>query len=711
MFKRFLSELRHRRVLRTAVAYAIVTAAVVEFTDIVTPALGLPEDLLRWVIIIALAGFPVVIVLAWFFDFTSVGVVKGTPLPAVPTRQRSLVISILLISLLGMAVVYLSYRLHWENQGQPGFERGKSIAVLPFSNISAETEPATEYFSDGVAEEILNALSKVKGLRVAAHTSSFAFRNNDVREVGEALNVSVVLVGSVRRAGNQLRISAQLVDTANGIQLWSEVYRHELKDVFRIQEEIAHSIVKALKLKLLGADGTRLVSPGTSNLEAYDKYLEGRNLLQSWTPSDTRQANLLFAQALELDPEYAQAYAGLADSWIALREVGNLTLLEATLKSHDAISKSIQLNNQLPEAQASLGLCILGGGDNTEAARQFQKAIDLDPEYSNAYLLRANLLRNQGYLTEATRVYTQALALDPLNPSIIENQAVLFALQGRFEQAIEQLMDLDRENPDRLTGVLALSRVWARSGDHEKALEFARLAVELVPQSPVALAVLVDRYARLGNFEQAQAELVHMNELAFNNETAITATMRFYLVTGDIEALDQLAASRLEGFIDNQGMAGTEILFDRVGWAAMARLALGDARGSRVLFEKGIPQPAELDPNPYSVRTLALFARALQLDGDPQAASEMALIADQIAARTLAQGWGGSQLEYALAGVAASTGSTARALDHLQNAIDAGWDDFIFASHDPALAEIVQLPEFQAMSEAVSNRRPSQEGG
>jgi TolB-like protein/Tfp pilus assembly protein PilF len=704
MFRRFLNELAHRRVLRTAVVYAIATAAVVEFTDIVTPALGLPAELLRWVIRIALVGFPLIIVLSWFFDLTSLGVVKGKPLPDVPTRQRPVVISILLISLLGLAVVYLGYRLYWETQDQPGFERGKSIAVLPFTNIVADTEPETAYFSDGVAEEILYALAKVDGLRVAARASSFALREHDLRDVGEALNVSVVLVGSVRRAGNRVRISAQLVDTATGIQLWSDVYRYELQDVFRIQEEIAVAIVKALQLELLGDGDERLVSPGTTNLQAYDKYLEGRNFLQTWTPAAARQARSLFEQAIELDPDYAQAYAGLADSWITLREVGNLSLMEATLQSHDAISRSIQLNNLLPEAQASLGLCILGGGDPAEAARQFQKAIDLDPEYVDAYLLRANLMRDQGYLTEATRVYTQALALDPLSPSILENQAVLFAYQGRFDQAIEQLVSVDAKTPGRLSGALALSRVWSRSGNNEKALEIAHLGVELAPQSPVSLAMLVDKYTRLGNFEKASTELARMNGFASNNETAITATMRYHLMTGEFEALDHLAASRLVGFVDNKSMVGSELLFNRAGWAAMARLALGDAKGAIELFEIGIPEPSELDPNPSSVRTLAMFARALGLEGDPVRASEIAEIAAQLGIRSLEQGWGGSQLDYALAGVAASKGSTARAMEHLQNAIDAGWDDFIFASHDPAMTDIVQLSEFQTLSGAASIR-------
>jgi tetratricopeptide (TPR) repeat protein len=294
--------------------------------------------------------------------------------------------------------------------------------------------------------------------------------------------------------------------------------------------------------------------------------------------------------------------------------------------------------------------------------------------------------------------------LDPLNWSTFENQALLFALQGRFEQALDQLMDLEEKDPGRLTVALALSRAWARSGDNQKALDYARLAVERAAESPLALAALVDKNLRIGNSDQAQEELVRLNEFASNNETAITTNMLFYLMTGDIEALDELATSRLEGFIDNDSLAGTGLLIERVRWAAMARLAMGDAQGARELFAKGIPEPTELDPTPSSIHTLALFARAVNLDGDPEAALEIAKVAIQLGERVVAQGWGDSQLNYALAAVAASSGSVTLALDHLRDAIDAGWDDFVFADHDPALAEIVQLSEFMDMHNAVSSQ-------
>jgi pentatricopeptide repeat protein len=234
--------------------------------------------------------------------------------------------------------------------------------------------------------------------------------------------------------------------------------------------------------------------------------------LQESTPAAARRAITIFEEALELDPDYAQAYTGLADSWIVLREVGNLSLLEATQQSHSAITRALQLNVDLPEAQASLGLCILGGGDKSTAGLQFQKAIDLDPEYAQGYLLRANLLRDQGFLADANVVFTQALALDPYNPAIHENLAMLFAYQGRFDDANAQLQETAQRVPERLTGSLASSRVAALSGDNEQALDHAQKAIELAPLSPVALATLADAYLRLGRPDEAATALQQMHE-------------------------------------------------------------------------------------------------------------------------------------------------------------------------------------------------------
>jgi tetratricopeptide (TPR) repeat protein len=284
--------------------------------------------------------------------------------------------------------------------------------------------------------------------------------------------------------------------------------------------------------------------------------------------------------------------------------------------------------------------------------------------------------------------------LDPYNPAIPENMALMFAYQGRFDDAREQLQLAAQRAPDRLTGSLAASRVAALAGDNEQSLDDARQAVALAPLSPIALAALVDANLRLGRPDEAKAALQQMRESSPNNETAIISTLRFYLMTGDYESLERLAADRIAPFIDNPGWSGSELLFEGVSWVATARLALDDAKGARELLEKGVSAPDELDPRPSVAHTLALLARARNLEGNSEAAAEMAASADRILDRAQAEGWQGGIMHYARANVAASTGSSARALEHLRDAIEAGWNGAVSASHDPVMMDIVQLPEF-----------------
>jgi len=402
MITRLLNELQHRRVFRAVATYAVVAWIAVEAADVIFPALGAPGFVLTWLIILALAGFPLVAVLAWIFDVTSDGVVVGTPAPE-PTIGLSRVSqfsSWFLVLVLGVAVAYLSVRLYSQTGDETAFLRGKSVAVLPFKNIASGDQANSVYFSDGVAEEILSGLADVEGLRVAARTSSFAYRENfDVREVGKILNVSTVLEGSVRldQDTDQVRITAQLIETEGGFQLWSDSYDYKLENVFAVQEQIAAAIVRELELEFSGRE-TDLVQPGTANVEAYKAYLHGRHSLQQQTVAAIDQAIEYFNKAIELDSDYAQAYAGLADAWIGKRRIGNLSLLVATQQAHDAITSALLLNSDLAEAQTSLGLCVLGAGQERVAASQFTKAIELNPNYADAYLQRANLLRDQGFL-------------------------------------------------------------------------------------------------------------------------------------------------------------------------------------------------------------------------------------------------------------------------------------------------------------------------
>jgi len=703
MLRRFLNELRHRRVLRTAAAYAIAAAAMVEILDIVVPNLGLPGQWVTFAIIAALVGFPVVIALAWSFDWTSEGLTAGTP-ATVSTAQRSHVLSWLLIGVLTVAVSFLSYKLWQVSGAKDGFEiqtptliHGKSIAVLPFADISDINEADSAYFSDGIAEEIRSALAAVDGLRVAARTSAFSLReqSQDVPAIGEALQVSYVLEGSVRRADDRLRVSAQLIDSGNGFGIWSEVFDYTAADVFRVQEEIARSIVGALELEL--AVTGPMVQPGTSNTAAYELYLKGRHLLEARRLERAYEAVALFEQAIELDPDFAEAFAGLADAWILIRGIGNLSQFEATQRSHVAISKALQIDNQLPEAQTSLGLCILGGGDRDDAIAQFDRALEFDPDYVAAHMWRANTLRDQGHLSAAALAYNQALALDPLNPAVIEEQALLFAYQGFFDAAVAQLATLTARDDQRLATALMTSRVAALAGDYNRASTAAQRGYAIASEDPEAMAALIAVHARLADSADARSLLDRALELAPNNETVLLTALDTYLRAGDHDALDALAWSRAEPMINTQLFQGTATHYERLVWAATSRLLHDDADKALNYLELAMPDPNALNPHPTSVHRIALLTRARKLTGDTDGAKAALNSGLQLAGQARSEGWGAGHLNYALAALTAAAGQTSVAIEHLRAASDAGWLDVVFAKHDPAITDLRTQPEYQTL--------------
>lgn len=705
MFSRLFNELQHRRVFRTVAGYAVVAWIAVEAGDVIFPAFGVPQAALTWLIVAALAGFPLVAILAWVFDVSAEGVVAGTPAPeaAAGFSRASQISSWFLVLVLGVAVVFLSIRLYSQTGDGSDFPRGKSIAVLPFRNIATGDNSDSVYFSDGVSEELLSALSDVDGLRVAARTSSFAYRDDvDIRSVGELLDVSTVLEGSVRmnRDDEQVRFTARLIETEGGYQLWSDTLDYKLQDVFAAQDAIASSIVRELELEFSGEEA-KLVQPGTDNVEAYAEYLKGRHLLHKQTVAALDQAIAHFDRAIELDPEYAQAYTGLADAWIGKRQVGNLSLLTATQRAHDAITSALQLNNELAEAQTSLGLCVLGAGQERAAASQFAKAIELDPNYIEAHVQRANLLRDRGFLEEAMLAYTQALALDPLNPTIIADQAILHALQGRFDRAFERLQPLRSDNPEHLAVALAASRVASLAGQPERALQLTREAQLLAPDNPIVLTHITDLYIQLGRLDDAESSLQKAQELAPENETVIKGSLRFLLAAGRHAELAELATQRAQFVIDSPGLRDSRLRLERLVWDAIGRMSVDDAAAASELLETAIPESANLDPHPQSVRYRALLIRSRVVrNADPAEISDAIERARALAGRVQSQGWGTGDVDYSLAALAAAAGDVSVALQHLQDAVDRGWRDFNSADHDPTLASLHGTPGYRSLSDA-----------
>ena len=333
-----------------------------------------------------------------------------------------------------------------------------SIVVLPFADMSPNGDQ--EYFADGMAEELINRLSKIEDLRVVARTSAFAFKGKDVgiREIGDQLNVGAVVEGSVRKAGDRLRITAQLVQVADGFHVWSETYDRDLEDVFAIQEEIASAVAEALQVRLLGGPQ---VEPLTKDFRAYELYLIGRHFLNRSTPEGFRQAIDYYAQALEADPDFALAYVGLADAYVQLVDYSPWGTLKADMaqegarnearlaQADTALSRALAIDDTLGEAHASLGN--LRGIQHRwrDADHEFRLALQLSPGDADAHWMYGLHLLAMGRHEAALDEYLRALQLDPLSDmgNIMVGAVLLFS--GDYDAAIEALRRLIALNPER----------------------------------------------------------------------------------------------------------------------------------------------------------------------------------------------------------------------------------------------------------------------
>lgn len=325
-------------------------------------------------------------------------------------------------------------------------ESSPSVAVLPFKNLSAD--PENEYFSEGLAEEILNALSQIQGLSVAARTSSFSFKGKaiEIGEIANKLHVANVLEGSVRRAGNRVRVTVQLVDAKNGFQLWSERYDRQMEDIFDVQDEIARAIAEKLKLTLTG--GARR---STENLEAYELYLKGRHYWHQRSPSSLRQAIQCFEQTIKLDPQYALAYAGLADCYGILRFYGWITYEAGQPAAHAAIMEAVNLAPSMSEVNFSRGFySFYFDRDWRQAKPHFQKAIAINPRSPLTLVYYGLFLATEGRTEEAIQHVTLAQEIDPLAPYICCMVAATHFIVGHFDEAERAARRALELQPDQL---------------------------------------------------------------------------------------------------------------------------------------------------------------------------------------------------------------------------------------------------------------------
>ncbi|NIL97121.1 MAG: hypothetical protein GTO62_08285 [Planctomycetales bacterium] len=503
------NELKRRNVFRVAIAYVVVAWLILQVADVILNNVQAPTWAF-WLILLMLSiGFILVLVFSWVFELTPEGIKRESEVDRSEsiTPQTGKKLDRLIIGVLVLAVAYFAVDKFWLSAGrdaalieaaleeagvQAAAEQAsepdaadpddKSIAVLPFVNMSDDA--GNEYFSDGISEEILNALAKVKELKVAGRTSSFAFKgqNQDLRLIGETLGVQNILEGSVRKAGDKVRITAQLVKVDDGFHLWSETYDRRLDDVFAIQDEIANAILQELKATLLD-EGTALVSTARTDSEVYDLYLLAKQRMYERTRLMLQSAAELLDRAIAIDPEYAPAYAqrGIAALLLSETSYGEIPHDQSQAQAKLYLDKAVALDGELAEAWAGMGLYYNGPPSQPrKGIEALERALAINPNLINAgnWLTLAYWQVNR--LTEAMALLNAIKERDPLYKPALGNRAFQLVMMGKAEEARAYVDGIEPFMPDDI--YIKLTRAWIDFSEGQSAAGLRRIQAALEQQ-------------------------------------------------------------------------------------------------------------------------------------------------------------------------------------------------------------------------------------
>ena len=489
----FFEELKRRNVFKVTVIYVIVGWVLLQVADVLFSALNLPGWTVTLVAGLLIIGFPVALIFAWAFELTPEGVRReGTAVPAAEVEEsaeREVVEeSAAYASALAVSVA-----------------DAKSIAVLPFVNMS--DDESNEYFSDGISEELLNLLAKIPKLRVAAQTSSFSLKGKEMQilEVGEILKVDHVLEGSVRKAGNQVRITAQLIKVDDGYHMWSETYDRTLDNIFAIQDEIAVAVVEQLKITLLGQIPTVKKTDPT----AYALYLRARQLARQSNAKAWEQSIVLYQQALAAAPGYASAWAGLADVYSRQTNKALRSFDEGYALALDAAEKALEVDPENADAHASLGsIALSSNSDIAMSARHFEQALALGADNPDILLKAAILARSLGRQNVAIALLEFVVARDPVNSISHYRLGSTYLWAGRLDAAIASIRIALSLSPGRIVAQWAIGVALLLKGEPKAALE----AMQQESDKGWRTAGLVLAYHALGQVAESDAALVEIIE-------------------------------------------------------------------------------------------------------------------------------------------------------------------------------------------------------
>jgi TolB-like protein len=529
--KSFFGELRRRNVYKVAVAYIVAGWALSQGIAQVFPVFDIPNWAIRMIVLLIVVGFPVALVFAWLFEITPEGVKRTEVADAADERSRSKawIYVVVIGAILSIGLFFLGrYTAGTKTAAFSNEISNKSIAVLPLLNESGD--PKDEYFSDGLSEELIAALGQIRDLKVIGRSSSFRFkdRQEESKTIGEKLGVSTLLEGTVRKQGDRVRIVAELINAADGIELWTRTFDRELKDIFAVQQEIARAVAESLKVTLLGSN-EKSAQMASSSVEAHNAYLQAHFHFQRRNVEDYRKAITYFDQAIQLDPNYALAYAERAEAWTM---IGDLTGERATAypKARSDAEKAVEIAPALAEAHAALGwVRFFGEWKFAEGLSELNRAKELSPANPTANDLLARVIVYLGRIDEAERQARQAVELDPLSVATQFNLARVLFIAGKLDEADAVGRKVAELQPSASSSHRWQVLVAVQRGDGETALREAQLEPD-DGFRPFELALA--QYVR-GDRKAADAALA---ELVANSRNGLAYQIaEVYAVRGEID--------------------------------------------------------------------------------------------------------------------------------------------------------------------------------
>jgi TolB-like protein/Tfp pilus assembly protein PilF len=514
---KFFAELKRRNVYKIAIAYGVVAWLLMQIASQIFPFFEIPNWVVRLVVLSLIFGFPVAVVIAWAFELTPEGIKRTEAADAAGQRSRGIAwiyvvtIGVALSVGLFLLVRYTASRKQAESAELPA----KSIAVLPFESLSEDK--ANAYFAEGMQDEILTRLSKIADLKVISRTSTEKYKSApaNLREIAQQLGVANILEGSVQKAADQVRVTVQLINALNDSHIWAESYDRKLVDVFQVESEIAKTVADTLHAKLSASEKTAIAKRPTQNTEAYELYLKGRFFWNKRTGADLQMAIQYFNQAIEKDPGYALAYAGLADAYVLLSAYGAAPPSDSFPRAEAAAKKALEFDDSLAEAHTSLGQILVSYDFDFEGStREFERAIALNPNYATAHhWYGSGPPMSLGQFDRAIAELKRAQQLDPLSLIINADLGAGFVTARRYDDAITQLRKTIEMDARFYYAHWNLGEALELKGQLPEALGEYKKAAEL-NDDPLVLGLLAHAYANLGQRDEALKRLEQLQQIA-----------------------------------------------------------------------------------------------------------------------------------------------------------------------------------------------------